>query len=212
MTLLGFCEFCGGSIEPDDGCSCGADVHLAHGSCCWLARSNARITWRRELTRHERADLYRTAPHQWGPGRVHHVGPEGDRTLCGVIFTAAPGELLPGHNVGEVDCKRCASVLDTDERREQRNRELDEESERWWARYRAHLESPKWHRKRQQVLWRAGGRCEAQDDKGIRCERWATQIHHLTYERLGDENLDDLVALCRSCHRAQHPWRRWEAA
>lgn len=29
-------------------------------------------------------------------------------------------------------------------------------------------------------------------------------VHHKTYDRIGDELLDDLVLLCKSCHKAQH--------
>ena len=36
MTIMGFCESCGGSIEPDDGCACGfrEGDHLYHPGCC----------------------------------------------------------------------------------------------------------------------------------------------------------------------------------
>jgi hypothetical protein len=30
------------------------------------------------------------------------------------------------------------------------------------------------------------------------------QVHHLTYERLGREKDDDLLATCEQCHRALH--------
>ena len=29
-------------------------------------------------------------------------------------------------------------------------------------------------------------------------------VHHLTYKRLGDERMSDLVTLCRSCHELRH--------
>ena len=32
------------------------------------------------------------------------------------------------------------------------------------------------------------------------CTNDATQVHHLTYDRIGKEHLDDLQALCRKCH------------
>lgn len=43
----------------------------------------------------------------------------------------------------------------------------------------------------------------------------AIDIHHLTYERLGNERMEDLKILCRSCHGVTHgfspkPW--WERA
>jgi 5-methylcytosine-specific restriction endonuclease McrA len=41
-----------------------------------------------------------------------------------------------------------------------------------------------------------------------RCERcgldWATEIHHLSYERLYAEPDADLIALCRPCHIHMH--------
>lgn len=30
------------------------------------------------------------------------------------------------------------------------------------------------------------------------------EVHHLTYERIGRENLEDLVTLCKDCHRTRH--------
>ena len=30
------------------------------------------------------------------------------------------------------------------------------------------------------------------------------QVHHLTYERLGEERLSDVITLCRRCHEMQH--------
>ena len=36
------------------------------------------------------------------------------------------------------------------------------------------------------------------------CTNEATDVHHLTYERIGKEWLDDLQALCRKCHKQQH--------
>lgn len=45
---------------------------------------------------------------------------------------------------------------------------------------------------------RSRGQCE-------RCGGRAEHVHHLTYERLGDEDLCDLQALCIECHRLEHP-------
>ena len=46
------------------------------------------------------------------------------------------------------------------------------------------------------VIKRAGGFCERCFKKTRRYE-----VHHLTYERFGRELMDDLQALCGSCHR-----------
>ena len=64
--------------------------------------------------------------------------------------------------------------------------------------YRRYLASDAWQRRRSRVLQRAGGRCEG-------CgEHPATEVHHLTYDHVGDEFLFELVALCSECHRRIH--------
>lgn len=69
--------------------------------------------------------------------------------------------------------------------------------------YQEYLESPEWAEKRRAVLARAAGRCEACGVEGVPLE-----VHHRTYERLGDEDVDsDLRALCRACHESAHGLR-----
>ncbi len=68
--------------------------------------------------------------------------------------------------------------------------------EEWQKVYRDYLKSNLWKDKRRQVLTRANGKCE-------RCKSIILDpdVHHLTYERVGNERLDDLVVLCFPCHR-----------
>ena len=61
--------------------------------------------------------------------------------------------------------------------------------------------SPSWHERRQWILKRARGICE-------KCrQRAATEVHHLTYKRVFNEDPADLMALCRQCHAEIH-WRQ----
>lgn len=57
-------------------------------------------------------------------------------------------------------------------------------------------------------LQRAGYRCQAQviavNGARIRCSRTATEVHHLTYERVGHERPEDVIGVCADCHRALH--------
>ena len=75
--------------------------------------------------------------------------------------------------------------------------------EHWWARefwqpwYDAYLNSDLWAQRRSWVMRRAGNQCE-------RCGRAAYQVHHRTYDRVGQELPDDLVALCDQCHMEVH--------
>jgi 5-methylcytosine-specific restriction endonuclease McrA len=69
---------------------------------------------------------------------------------------------------------------------------------KWVGTYEDYLWSPWWRRHvRRQALHRANHTCQ-------RCGRRATEVHHLTYERLGNEHPDDLQPLCDDCHRAAH--------
>lgn len=65
--------------------------------------------------------------------------------------------------------------------------------------YDNYLRSTHWRELRARILKRANGRCEY-------CKQnRATQVHHVTYERLGAEEEDDLRAICVPCHREKHP-------
>lgn len=66
------------------------------------------------------------------------------------------------------------------------------------AEYEAYLRSPAWRELRGAVLARASDCCEL-------CRIFdAVQVHHLTYERLGNERLTDLLAVCATCHESLH--------
>ncbi|MGH9676260.1 MAG: HNH endonuclease [Candidatus Acidiferrum sp.] len=66
------------------------------------------------------------------------------------------------------------------------------------ADYAEYLRSPHWRKTRLRVLARARGKCEA-------CHRRrAREVHHLTYIHIGEERLDELLALCPNCHDMAH--------
>ena len=64
--------------------------------------------------------------------------------------------------------------------------------------YIAYLKTPEWATRRGEALQRAGGRCQ-------RCGELAVGVHHLSYERVGAELPEDVIALCAPCHRLAHP-------
>lgn len=64
--------------------------------------------------------------------------------------------------------------------------------------YLAHLKSPYWDALRRDVVARAEGLCE------LCKERRLTQVHHLHYDTLGHETLNDVQGLCGRCHRYCH--------
>lgn len=60
--------------------------------------------------------------------------------------------------------------------------------------YYEYIASREWKLKCRAIKERSGGRCE-------RCKVAPHEnTHHLTYQRLGNERLEDLQGLCRPCH------------
>lgn len=82
---------------------------------------------------------------------------------------------------------------------EERRATADERNAAWWARYNAYLASDVWRAKREEALARDGRVCQ-----GCR-QRLATQVHHRTYDHLGDELLFELISVCDECHAGIHP-------
>jgi 5-methylcytosine-specific restriction endonuclease McrA len=77
------------------------------------------------------------------------------------------------------------------------------------ARYQAYINSPEWKAKRRMAIKAAGHQCQRWVTvEGVtwRCrETTHLQVHHVTYSRFGGaELLEDLLVLCKDCHRAHH--------
>lgn len=65
------------------------------------------------------------------------------------------------------------------------------------SKYRLYLQSEEWKKKRNQVIERDNGFCR-------RCSNKGTDVHHLHYNNIYNEDLNDLILLCRSCHEKEH--------
>ena len=65
--------------------------------------------------------------------------------------------------------------------------------------YLSYIASPAWRTRRQRAIERAGNRCQ------VCGEARRLQVHHVTYERLGNEKDGDLTVLCWYCHT----WATW---
>jgi len=74
------------------------------------------------------------------------------------------------------------------------------------CKYEGYLRSKKWAIKRKLKLLSVDFRCEKCGYSGIdeTIMEKTLDVHHLTYDRLGDENLEDLQVLCRDCHERTH--------
>ena len=68
----------------------------------------------------------------------------------------------------------------------------------WRVDYHEYIQSDEWRGKRKERLIFAGYCCEL-------CNiSYKLEVHHRTYERLGDEELGDLFVLCVDCHQLFH--------
>ena len=68
--------------------------------------------------------------------------------------------------------------------------------------YTKYLQTPHWKGKREARVRDAGHRCQL-------CNRGSVtlNVHHRTYERLGEELDGDLTVLCQDCHHTFHEHR-----
>ena len=65
-----------------------------------------------------------------------------------------------------------------------------------------HLNSKSWRAKRELVLERANYKCQVKSEV---CLGDKFQVHHLTYDRLGKEDVErDLILACERCHEILH--------
>jgi hypothetical protein len=67
--------------------------------------------------------------------------------------------------------------------------------DKWRDKYETVINSFRWRGLKMRLLSQRGKRCQ-------RCNqpRWPLELHHKTYERLGEERDDDLELLCSQCH------------
>lgn len=74
--------------------------------------------------------------------------------------------------------------------------------------YQKYLQSPEWAAKRRQILDRDKHKCQTcLSGREVRLE-----VHHKSYEHLGNEPLEELITLCNICHDAitsSNRWRRY---
>ena len=64
--------------------------------------------------------------------------------------------------------------------------------------YKEYIKSTAWHQKRLARLKKDKYTCQKCGDTEF------LEVHHLTYDNLGDEPMENLICLCRACHQAIH--------
>lgn len=66
-----------------------------------------------------------------------------------------------------------------------------------YEKYKSYLKSNTWIKKRSEVLIRDNYLCRV-------CGYIAHEVHHISYENLFNENLEDLLSVCKKCHEEIH--------
>lgn len=70
--------------------------------------------------------------------------------------------------------------------------------------YKKYMHSEEWRKKAAQRIEIDGHKCVMCDRPESRCRK-GLAVHHITYQRLGNENVyTDIVSLCDSCHQKIH--------
>ncbi len=64
--------------------------------------------------------------------------------------------------------------------------------------HKKYLQSQEWSKLKTQALSRANYKCQLCNARN------ELHIHHRTYNNIGNEDLDDLIVLCRKCHEKFH--------
>lgn len=110
-----------------------------------------------------------------------------------------PNELMD-ESIQAAFRKRCEA-----HRQKQVAEQQAERDAKWQQRqkfYEEYIASPLWLSRREAALKRDRHLCQG-------ClSRRATQVHHLTYEHLGNELLWELASVCLDCHKKIHPHMR----
>ena len=65
--------------------------------------------------------------------------------------------------------------------------------------YEVYLNSPHWHACKRAAIERAGHKCQVCGADRVRMD-----VHHNSYQRMGREDITDLVVLCETCHAVFH--------
>ena len=75
---------------------------------------------------------------------------------------------------------------------------IDQEHNDFEKVYDIYLKSDQWRSKRQAVINSQLNICAKCKSAPI------SEIHHLSYDNIGNEHDSDLIGLCRSCHKSYH--------
>ncbi len=117
---------------------------------------------------------------------------------CGWTQKRFPKKSKDADIRGEYNEKRHLAWI---ERKNQEAVKLNQEAKivnNFWYKYGLYLSSSKWKKIREEVFERDKKVCQV-------CKKeTATEVHHLHYNNVFKEQIEDLIAICYTCHKEQH--------
>ena len=128
---------------------------------------------------------------------VLEVGTAGELRIPPALPCKALWDLFRLHCLGITDEARESYARAYDKRHGYKPR--DRLSELRAMPYADYLTTPEWAETRQDVLDRAAFKCQLCGRNG-----GLLHVHHNSYEHLGEEYPEDMIALCAGCHTHYH--------
>ena len=84
------------------------------------------------------------------------------------------------------------------QKQKQKKKQRNQKAKRLYAKdYSKYIKSKKWYKKRAKYIGKFGFGCYC-------CKEKAKHLHHISYDRLGYERMEDLCPLCVECHETVH--------
>ena len=123
------------------------------------------------------------------------------RRISRLLCKTREGDLVKADLLSEMLCESCAQGLQHCHEQQLRAERLALHARRTELsrmRFEEYLKTPEWKTRRSRALIRAGNRCQVCTNTD------RLEVHHRSYERFGDELLEDLVVMCRKCHQHFH--------
>lgn len=141
----------------------------------------------------------------WGGSKFEYLIPESELTKLEQYKFSEPRFMIE-HQPSYVEKQREMLKHSQEVKRqmaEARNNGMTQEE----AYHKIYLHSQYWKEKREEVFRRAGYKCQI-CGTAINVDRIDKkepgQIHHRTYDYLGNEPIENLIAVCKKCHSELH--------
>lgn len=121
--------------------------------------------------------------------------------LVVATIASATSDRWQSHHSSPVDKPTVNQIPQAPTQADSRPKSWDQIADMSHLPYDEYLKSDAWNERRGLLLERFSHKCQ------VCGSSTRLHIHHRTYERLGNERMEDLTVLCEACHQAFHAYR-----